>query len=418
MGVQANLQGGQPTEMDEMKKDIARLKQRVMGEVDARREELVRLADRIHAAPEVAFQEHAAAALLSGLLEENGFGVERGVAGLETAYVATVSGPAEGPRIAFLAEYDALPGLGHACGHNLIAASAVGAGLAVQELLSELAGTIQVIGTPGEEGRAGKAIMVRAGVFEGLDAAMMVHPSNRCMTRRRSLTSFKVNVEYFGRPSHAGSTPDKGINALDALIVMFSSIGVLRQQLRDDARVHGIITHGGDASNIIPKYTSARLGVRAIDTPYAREVLEKVRACAQAGALASGARLEFQVQDVYYEGMMPNPKLADLFDANLAALGLEVSLPGAVERMGSTDMGNVSQVVPGLHPYVPIVPEGVSGHTAEFAEAAKSPAGYEGMVQAAKAMAMTAVDLLAMPANVKQVREAFERQKAEQMQEA
>ena len=258
--------------------------------------------------------------------------------------------------------------------------------------------------------------MVRAGVFDGLDAAMMVHPSNRCMTRRGSLTSFKIDVEYFGRPSHAGSTPDKGINALDAMIVMFSSIGVLRQQLRDDARVHGIITHGGDASNIIPKYTSARLGVRAIDTPYAREVLEKVRACAQAGALASGARLEFQVQDVYYEAMLPNPKLADLFDANLEALGLEVSLPEAKERMGSTDMGNVSQVVPGLHPYIPIAPEDVSGHTAEFAEASGSPAGREGLIQAAKAMAMTAVDLLAVPENVEQVRQAFEQQKAVQAQ--
>jgi amidohydrolase len=393
--------------------DVERLKQQVMDEVNARREELVRIADAIHANPEMAFQEFEAAALLSGVLEGNGYTVERGT-GVKTAFVATLVGRPGGPRVAFLAEYDALPGLGHACGHNLIAASAIGAGLAMKAVLPELAGTIQVIGTPGEEGRAGKAIMARAGVFEGLDAAMMVHPSNRCMTRRRSLTSFKVNVEYFGKASHAGSAPDKGINALDAMIVMFSSIGVLRQQLRDDARVHGIIRHGGDASNIIPAYTSARLAVRAIDTAYACEVLEKVRACADAGALASGARLEFKVQDVYYEGMMPNPRLADLFDANLGALGLTVSLPGPNERMGSTDMGNVSQVVPGLHPYIPIAPEGVAGHTAEFALAAASPAGYEGLVQAAKAMAMTAVDLLAVPGNVEQVWKAFEEQKAEQ----
>jgi amidohydrolase len=395
--------------------DVAKLKQQVMEEVDARREELVRIADEIHAHPEMAFQEFKAAALLSRMLEENGFDVERGT-GVETAFVAKLAGRPKGPTIAFLAEYDALPGLGHACGHNLIAASAVGTGLAVKAVLSELAGTIQVIGTPGEEGRAGKAMMVRAGVFDGLDAAMMVHPSNRCMTRRRSLTSFKVNVEYYGKASHAGASPDKGVNALDAMIVMFSSIGVLRQQLRDDARVHGIITHGGDASNIIPQYTSARLGVRAIDTAYAREVLDKVRGCAQAGAAATGARLAFKVQDVFYEGMMPNPRLADLFDANLTTLGLEVSLPEAKERMGSTDMGNVSQVVPSLHPYIPIAPEGVSGHTAAFAEAASSPAGYQGLVQAAKAMAMTAVDLLAVPANVEQVRKAFERQKDEQVQ--
>jgi amidohydrolase len=396
--------------------NVDRLKKRAMDEVDALREALIRASDQIYTNPEVALEEFESAALLSGVLEENGFAVERGVAGLETAFVATLAGRSGGPRIAFLAEYDALPGLGHACGHNIIGASALGAGLATKAILPELAGTIQVIGTPGEEGRAGKAIMVRAGVFDGLDAAMMAHPSNCCMTRRRSLTSFKVNVEYFGRPSHAGSAPDKGINALDAMVVMYSGIGALRQQLRDDARVHGIITHGGDASNIIPKYTSARLGVRALDTAYAREVLEKVRACAQAGALATGARLEFEVQGVYYEGMMPNPRLADLFDANLEALGLQVSLPGAKERMGSTDMGNVSQVVPGLHPYVSIAPEGVSGHTAEFAQAAGSEAGREGLILAAKAMAMTAVDLLAAPDNVEQVKKAFEEQKAEQTQ--
>jgi amidohydrolase len=394
--------------------DVNELKQQVMDAVDARREELIQISDTIHANPEIRFEEFEAAKLLSGVLEANGFAVERGVAGLETAFMATQAGAHEGPRVAILAEYDALPGLGHACGHNIIGTAALGAGLAMQTVLPKLAGTLHVVGCPAEEGGAGKAILVNAGVFEGIDAAFMVHPSTRCLTRRRSLTSFKLDVEYFGKPSHAGASPDKGVNALDAMIVMFGGIGLLRQQLRDDARIHGIITHGGDASNIIPEYTSARLGVRAIDTAYAREVLEKVRGCAQAGAAATGARVEVSVQDVFYEGMMPNPKLADLVDANMEALGLTVVLPEAKQRMGSTDMGNVSQVVPGLHPYMPIAPEGVSGHTAEFREAAKSPSGHEGLIRAAKVLAMTAVDLLAEPENIEQAWAAFREQKAEQ----
>ena len=392
----------------------AELKQRVMDAVDARREQLIGISETIHANPEIRFEEYQAAALLSGVLEENGFDVERGVAGLETAFIGTLSGAGVGPTVAILAEYDALPGLGHACGHNIIGTAALGAGLALQAVLPELAGTVVVVGCPAEEGGAGKAYLVKAGLFEGVDAALMVHPSNRCMTRRLSLTSFKLDVEYYGKPSHAGASPDQGVNALDAMIVMFSSIGLLRQQLKDDARVHGIITHGGDASNIIPQFTSARLGVRAIDTAYAREVLEKVRGCAEAGAAATGARLAFKVQDVYYEGMLPNPVLADLMDANLTALGLTVSLPEAKPRMGSTDMGNVSQVVPGLHPYVPIAGEDVAGHTAAFAEASRSPMGHEALIQAAKVLAMTAVDLLVNPAQVEAAWAAFKVQKAEQ----
>jgi len=392
----------------------AEFKQRVMDAVDARRERLIEISDTIHANPEIRFEEYKAAELLSGVLEENGFTVERKVAGLDTSFVGTITGAQPGSTVAILAEYDALPGLGHACGHNIIGTAALGAGLALQTVLPELAGTVVVVGCPAEEGGAGKAYLVNAGVFEGVDAAMMVHPSTRCLTRRRSLTSFKLDVEYYGKPSHAGASPDKGINALDAMIVMFSSIGLLRQQLRDDARVHGIITHGGDASNIIPQFTSARLGVRAIDTAYAREVLEKVRGCAEAGAAATGARLEFKLQDVYYEGMMPSPVLADLMDANLTALGLEVHLPEVKQRMGSTDMGNVSQVVPGLHPYVPIADEGVTGHTAAFEEASKSPMGHEGLILAAKALAMTTVDLLADPALVEAAWAAFKEQKEEQ----
>jgi amidohydrolase len=393
-------------------KEVDRLKVRVVADIDARREALIQIADTIHAQPEIAFEEFKSAALLCGMLEENGFAVERGVAGLGTAFVATARGQDDGPTVAFLAEYDALPGLGHACGHNLIGAAAAGAGLAVRAILPELAGTLQVIGTPGEEGGGGKAIMVEAGIFQGVNAAMMVHPSSKNLTRRTSLTSYKIQIEFFGKPAHAAAKPDEGINALEALILTYNGINALRQHLRDDARIHGIITHGGDAPNIVPEYAAARFYVRAADTPYTLAVIDKIRGCAEGGARATGARLQFSEYAPHYDSRLPNSKLYDLAEANMAALGIELSAPD--ERMGSSDMGNVSQVVPAIHPYVAIGPEEMGGHTAEFCQAASSPAGHEGMIKAAKILAMTAVDLLAVPANIVEAKQAFEEQKRQQ----
>ncbi|MGD9101124.1 MAG: peptidase dimerization domain-containing protein, partial [Anaerolineae bacterium] len=267
---------------------------------------------------------------------------------------------------------------------------------------------------PAEERGGGKVIMVEAGVFDGVDAAMMVHPSAHNITRRKSLTSHKADIEFFGKPAHAAAAPDKGINALDALVLTFSAINALRQHLRDDARIHGIITHGGQATNIIPDYAAAQLGIRAADPGYTAQVIEKVRACAQGAARATGARLEFKLNDYHYANMVPNSKLADLADANMAVLGIQVRLPAPDERMGSSDMGNVSQAVPALHPYVAICSDDIAGHTAEFREASRSEAGHAGMIQAAKVMAMTAVDLLALPANLAEVKQVFQEQKKQQ----
>ena len=394
--------------------DIEKLKQRAIAEVDVRRGELIRIADTIHANPELGFEEYEAAALLSGTLEKNGFAVERGVAGMETAFVATLRGQNGGPTVAFLAEYDALAGLGHACGHNIIGTAAVGAGLAMKTVLPELAGTIHVIGTPAEEGGGGKAIMVDAGVFTGINVAMMVHPSSRNLLGRLALTAYPISIEFFGKPAHAAGAPDKGINALDAVIQTYNSINALRQHLRDDVRIHGVITHGGDAPNIVPEYAEAQFIVRAADTSYAAEVLEKVRACAEGAALATGARLEFKQRGPRYDARMPNPKLMSLFKKNMEALGLDVEFATGNERMGSSDIGNVSQVIPAIHPYIAIAPEDIAGHTNEFRKASASPAGHEGLINAAKAMAMTAVDLLVVPANVSEAQEAFEEQKKQQ----
>jgi len=374
------------------------LKSHVVAEVDARRDELIRISDTIHAKPELAFQEFEAAALLTSVLEREGFAVQRGVAGLETAFVASyTSQKGDRPVVALLAEYDALAGLGHACGHNIIGTASVGAALALRPVLDQLPGTIQVIGTPAEEGGGGKIIMAEASVFDGVDAAMMVHPSTRTMTRRSSLACYDLTMEFFGQAAHAAGSPDKGINALDACILTYNNISALRQQLTDDVRIHGIITHGGSAPNIIPDYTAAEFLVRAAEKDDALAVLAKVEDCARAGALAAGAEVSLTRGKKYYANMVSSAVLADLFDANLASLGREVQLPLPNERMGSTDMGNVSHVVPALHAYVTIAPEEVAGHSPEFRAAAVSPEGHAGLLDAAKALAMTAIDLFSNP---------------------
>ena len=377
---------------------IDELKARVEAEVDARRNELIRISDTIHANPELAFQEFEAVTLLTSVLEREGFKVQRGVAGLETAFVASYTSPkGDRPVIALLAEYDALAELGHACGHNIIGTASLGAGLAVRSVLNELPGTIQVVGTPGEEGEGGKIIMVEKGVFDGVDAAMMVHPSTRTLTRRTSLACYELKMEFFGQAAHAAASPDKGINALDACVLTYNNISALRQQLTDDVRIHGIITNGGSAPNIIPDYTAAEFLVRAAEKDVALAVLAKVEDCARAGALAAGAEVKLTRGDQYYANMVPNSVLADLFEANLTLLGRELQAAEPHERMGSTDMGNVSHVVPALHPYIAIAPEEVAGHSPEFRAASVSPEGHAGLLDAAKALAMTAVDLFFNP---------------------
>ena len=378
--------------------NVDQLKSRIVAEVNARRDELIHISDTIHANPELAFQEFEAVTLLTSVLEREGFTVQRSVAGLDTAFVASyTSQKGNRPVVALLAEYDALADLGHACGHNIIGTASVGAALALRPILDQLPGTIQVVGTPAEEGGAGKVIMAEAGVLESVDVAMMVHPSTRTMTRRNALACYDLKMEFFGQAAHAAGSPDKGINALDACILTYNNISALRQQLTDDVRIHGIITHGGSAPNIIPDYTAAEFLVRAVEKDHALAVLARVEDCARAGALAAGAEVKLTRGETYYANMVASTVLADLFDANLSALGREVQLPEPNERMGSTDMGNVSHVVPALHPYIAIAPDEVAGHSPEFRAASVSPEGHAGLLDAAKALAMTAVDLFSNP---------------------
>ncbi len=353
--------------------------------------------------PEIAFEEYRSSALLVSRLREGQFETAVGAGGLDTAFVATQEGIAPGSTVAIIAEYDALPGLGHACGHNLIAAAALGAGLAVGEAMAHLPGRLQVIGAPAEEGGGGKCYLVEAGIFDEVDAAMMFHPAGDNVVTRRSLASVRLYLDYYGRPAHAAARPQEGINALEAVLQLFSGVNGLRQHMKPGAIMAGVIKRGGEAANIVPAHCSAEFSVRGVNVAHRAEVLARVMACAEAAALATGCRLETRLSKPY-DDILPNPTLAQLFTENIAPLGRVVIPPDPQEGLGSTDMGNVSQVTPSIHPYLATVEPGVGGHTPEFREQCVSEAGRRAMLDAAKGMALTAVDLLSRPELVAQAK--------------
>jgi len=379
----------------------------ICAAVSELRDHLLQISHELHADPELAFNEHRASARLSGELAGAGFTVERGVGGLDTAFRAELRGSRPGPTVAVLAEYDALPVIGHACGHNVIGTSALGAGLALARTGQDFAGRALVIGTPAEEGGGGKILLAEAGVFEDVDVAIMMHPSTRNMVARGSLAHSRIDIVFHGKAAHAAGSPDLGINALQAVIDTFNAINGMRLHMRRDARVHGIITHGGDAVNIIPARAAAKFSVRARDRAYQRKLVGMLQAAAEGAAAATGARLEW-TERRGYDNMVANPTVAQLFAANIEALGLEVIAPRPDERMGSTDMGDISQIVPAVHAYLAIAPEETPGHSLEFARAAISEAGDAAVLNGAKAMAMTLAELLAQPSLVEQAKAEFD----------
>jgi amidohydrolase len=384
--------------------ETGNLKLKVKDSVDSQRGQLIQLSLNIHDNPELGLKEQKASAWLTSYLEDNGFHVERGVAGLPTAFRATYG--QRSPRIALLAEYDALPKIGHGCGHNIIGASAVGAGVASKHIVDQLGGSVVVLGTPAEEGFGGKIDMVRAGAFKDIDVAMIVHPNTRNMSTEDALACSTLEVEFFGRPAHAAGQPHKGINALDAMILAFTSINSLRQHIRGDARIHGIITNGGEAPNIVPAHSAAVFLVRALDDDYLAELKARVLNCFAGASVATGARLEYKWRDRTYAQMKNNMTLAGLFRQNLEGLGRQVEAFNPRFGLGSTDMGNVSQVVPSIHATIAIASREVLLHTPEFAAAAASEAGQQGLIDAAKAMAMTVVDIL-QPGMLNSIKQEF-----------
>jgi len=381
-------------------------KARVCDAIDAMNERLGAVSRDLWEHPELKFEEVRAARRLADELAADGFEVDLGVAGLKTGIRAVHPATSDGPTVAVLGEYDALPEIGHACGHNLIAAGGLGGALAVGSIKGDLPGRLLFLGTPAEEGGGGKVIMVEAGLFDGVDAAIMFHPSAYTEVGRGSLAITEVQIEFHGVPAHASAYPDKGVNALDAVIQTFNGINALRQHIRDAARIHGIIRHGGTKPNIVPEYASAEFYVRAPETAYRDELLEKLRRCAEGAALATGARLEFSTVGHAYKAMRSNGPLDDAFVANLRSLGWELAPPDD-DSMGSTDMGDVSQAVPAIHPYVSICDPDVIGHSREFTAASGSERGHRAMIVAAKAIAMTVVDVLTDPDLVRRIHVAF-----------
>lgn len=385
--------------------------------VPARRGRLIEIAEDIHAHPEIRWQERHASALLAGELEAEGFAVERGYAGLETAFVARWSTEGAGedaPTLAVFCEYDALEGIGHGCGHNIIAAAGLGGALLIRDALASggahgfptADAHLLVVGSPAEEGAAGKVPMIEAGVLGGVDAAMMVHPSGYNETDFAAMARVALDVQFTGRASHAAGSPDDGINALDAATLSLSAIGLLRQQLRDGTRVHAIVTDGGQAPNIIPESSALRVFVRSLDPAYLEDTLvPKVKACFEGAAIATGCTVDIRSTTPPYSTMRNNPVLTGLAREAFAAVGRTMATEGSFG--GSTDMGNVSQVVPSMHPMLELVP-GIANHTREFTAAAVGEQADAATVDGALMLAAAALELLARPELIAEAKRVFD----------
>ncbi|EWG11567.1 M20 family metallopeptidase [Cytobacillus firmus] len=397
-------------------KALSQLKEAIKKNVDDNKELYLSASHQIHANPEIGNEEFFASGLLSGILEKEGFEVERAVAGHETAFLARKKSDKPGPSIAFLAEYDALPGLGHGCGHNIIGTTSVAAAIALSKVIDETGGEAVVLGTPAEEGGpngSAKGSFVKHGLLEGIDAALMVHPSNHTRLTSSSLAVDPLDFEFIGKPAHAAASPEEGINALDAVIQLFNGINALRQQLKDDVRIHGIITHGGDAPNIIPEYAKARFFIRASTRTSLNEVTRKVKAVAEGAALATGAKLNVIAFQNEVDNLLLNKTYDQVFKEVIEDLG-ETVVEGDRDGIGSTDAGNISQVVPTIHPYIKIGADDLVAHTVPFREAAASAKGDEALITGAKGLALTAFQLVTDPELLKSIKQEFlERKTAE-----
>ncbi|MBT2439447.1 amidohydrolase [Streptomyces sp. ISL-36] len=370
---------------------------RIRQEVAARADRLWDVSLALHREPETAYEEHGAARLLAGELEREGFRVERGVAGLPTAFVARTGSAAEtrgGPCAALLMEYDALPLLGHACGHNLIASAGLGAALAVRAALGEVEGTLLAVGTPAEERGGGKVVEVEAGLFDGVDAALMFHPGVYDWAWAPLTASAQVRVGFHGRAAHPTGSPTEGIDALGALIQLFNTLGVLARRLPTGSHIQGIVTDGGRATNIVPEYAEGLFGLRGGTTSALEELVEELRSCAQGVALATRTRVEVTDVGGRYEHFRDNDVLSGLFADHLERAGIRLSEPTPGVYLGSSDIGNVSTRLPAIHPFVAIMGSEGSDHTPPFAEAAAGPRARQVMLAAAEALACTAADVL------------------------
>lgn len=373
--------------------DIEALKQAVCDQVDALAPRLVHASRAIHAHPELNYQEHFAHGLLTDLLAEQGIEPVRGAYGIDTAFDSSVG--SEGPVIAVLCEYDALPGVGHACGHNVIATAGLGAGLAAAAFADEVGGRLRIMGTPAEEGGGGKVKMARAGAFDGIDAAMMVHPADADLIRMDCIAIQELEVEFHGKAAHAAAAPWEGRNALDAAVLGYMNVAALRQHIRPNERIHGIFTKGGDKPNIVPSTAAMDWYIRSGTIESLQPLTERVFTCLSSAATACGCTMDHAWVGERYADMIDNQPMVRAYAANAARVGRTVEDPAATGRpvVGSTDMGNVSYLVPSIHPMIKVAPDGVPIHSVDFAAYAGGPEGDQAVVDGAKIMAMTVIDL-------------------------
>jgi len=378
--------------------------------VDELRRDLIELSDRIGQHPELGLQERKAATWHAEMLANAGFAVEMPYGGLETAFRAEIEGSGPGPTLALLVEYDALPDIGHACGHNLHGVMSTGAALALARARDSWSGKLVVMGTPAEEGAVdgagGKVVLVQAGAFADIDAAIMVHASSRNILGMPSLAREAFEITFRGKPAHAAAIPHEGINALDAAIQMFNASNALRQHLTSDVRIHGIITKGGVSPNIVPEYAEIRMYARAADKEYLKTVVAKLRNCADAAALATGATMAWRNTAYAYDNMIANEPLLNAFGDSISELGAPIH-DSPQRGSGSTDMGNVSQAVPAIHPYISICDQPIPGHSREFAAATMTPRGHEGLILGTKAIALTSYKVLSQPELLAKIKGAF-----------
>ncbi len=371
--------------MDDVKTEIC-------NTIDSEKDELIRLSHEIHDNPEIMFEEVESEKRIAGFLKERGFEVEEGIGTLPTAFRSSAEGKGSGPNVAILAEYDALPGIGHACGHNVIATSAVGAFIGAAEVIKNFDGKVTIIGTPAEEGGGGKEILYENGAFDGVDYAIMIHPSSgKNLIGRGGRASVSVNIKFHGKAAHS-SNPANGINALSAVRSTFQNIDIMRPTFKMQDNVNGIITEGGTATNVITDEASCKFSLRSETMIDIKELIAKVTLAAECAAKLTGAEMEISTGIIYAE-RYPNMPICEAFKANMEELGekMEYAKPGLY---GSSDIGNISLHIPAIHDYISIAPEGTQSHHPDFAAAAASPRADEVCIKAAKGLAMTAADIL------------------------
>lgn len=375
------------------------------------KDELIQLSEYVFHNPEIGLEEFKSSGAHIALLNKYGFTVEENFLGFETAFKAIYKSDKPGPTIAYLVEYDALPGIGHGCGHNILGATSTGAGIILRKLIDEIGGTVYVLGSPAEENFGVKVDMAHNGVFDDVDVAMLAHPSSNHQLSGTTAEIVPLRFTFKGKTSHAAGSPEKGINALDACISLFNMVNALREHIKDSSRIHGVITEGGKAANIVPDLAIADFYVRTPVLGYMDELKEKVINCGKAAALGTGTELEISTYEAIYKGLVTNETMSGVYEKHLKEAGVKNISDGEVNH-GSTDMGDVSQVCPTISTSFAIVPDGeeLTGHTVEFGQATLTDVAYKGMEDAIYALVATAIDIIEDEELLKKIKLEFETQ--------